>query len=102
MYNILENLLVAALVEEMTVLYGEPFNILYTVASSSNGTDNLLNETLTLTIEFENMFSEPINLDLSLLSIVSGNLYQVAIPSASSITAGNYRLRAAGMWLQII
>ena len=90
----------AALVEEMAVLYGEPFSILYTVASSSNGTDNVLNETLDYIIEFENsVFLEPTNLNLNLLSVVSGNHYQINIPSATSFTAGNYRLIAEGVCL---
>ena len=98
----LENLVVASLVEEMTVLYGEPFSIPYTVASSSNGTDNVLNETIELFIEFENsMTIEPTNLGLDLLSVVSGNYYQLTIPSANVTTTGNYRLIAEGMYLHI-
>ena len=92
-----------SLVEEMEVLYGEPFSIPYTVASSSNGTDNVVNETIDFIIEFENsMFPGPTNLNLSLLSVVSGNHYQLNILSATSSTAGNYRLIAEGMYLHII
>ena len=88
----------ATLVEEMTVLYGEPFTIPYTIASSSNGTDNVLNETIDIFIEFENSTTiEPVILDLGLLSVVSGNYYQLTIPSANSTTDGNYRLIAEGM-----
>lgn len=100
MDNILENLFVASLVEEMTVLYGEPFSILYTIASSSNGTDNTANQALDLSIEFESsMTIEIIDLDPSLLSVVSGNHYQLTIPSANTTTAGNYRLIAEGMYV---
>ena len=92
-----EDPFVATLVEEMTVLYGEPFSILYTIASSSNGTDNNVNETLDLFIKFESpTIVEPIDLNPSLLSVVSGNLYQLTIPSANS---GSYRLIAEGEYL---
>ena len=102
MHNI-ENLFVVSLVEEMAVLYGESFSMLYTVASSSNGTDNVVNETIDFNIEFENsMFGEPINLNSSLLSVVSGNHYQLNIPFATSFTAGDYRLIAEGLYLHII
>ena len=91
-----------SLVEEMEVLYGEPLTISYTVASSSNGTDNVLNETLNFFIQFEiSMTAEPINLNLTLLSIVTGNQYQLTIPSATSATSGNYRLTAEGMYVHI-
>ena len=88
----------ASLIEDMAVFYGEPFTISYTIASSSNGTDNVFNETLNLFIEFENtMTDEPINLDLNLLSVISGNFYQLHIPYANSTTTGNYRLIAEGV-----
>ena len=95
-------MVVASLVEDKAVFYGEPFTISYTIASSSNGTDNVFAEPLNLFIEFENtMTDEPINLNLNLLSVVSGNFYQLSVPIANSTTTGNYRLIAESGLLYI-
>ena len=77
--------------------YGQPFTILYTVATSSNGTDNLDNNTIpVLVVEFTSFDSgsEPNTLDPSLVTVEFGNLYRLTMPTASSNTGGMYTLRA--------
>ena len=101
-YNISGNLFVASLVEDMMVLYNEPFNILYTIASSSNGTDNTVSEALNITIVFHNSTNiDSTNLDTNLLSVVTGNHYQLTIPSANTTTNGNYTVIVQRMYPHI-
>ena len=92
-----ETLVVASLEDNIEVYYGQPFSILYTVASSSNGTDNLNNATIpVLVVTFTSLVdgSEPITLDPNLVTLEFGNLYSITMPNASSMTGGMYTLRA--------